>query len=75
MPLNRLAQFRDGHSKDETLPVIPFKEDVKPSTLAWHIRHQHPQEYSMLLNMDEEELNEVAKEMGRVGHPTEALRY
>jgi hypothetical protein len=58
---------RDGHSKDETLPVVSFKEDVKISTLAWHIQHQHPQDYDVLLNMDEEELKEVAKEMSRVG--------
>lgn len=57
----------DGHSRDESLPVIPFKVDVKPSTLAWHIQRQHPQEYNMLLGMNEEELGEVAKEMGRVG--------
>lgn len=59
-------QSRDSHSKDETLPVISFKEDVKPSTLAWHIQHQHPLDYDVLLNMEEGELKEVAKEMSRV---------
>jgi len=57
----------DGHSKDETRPVISFNEDVKLSTLAWHIKNQHPQDYDVLLNMDEEELKEVANEMNRVG--------
>jgi hypothetical protein len=47
--------------------VISFKEDIKLSTLAWHVQHQHPQDYSVLLSMAEEELSEVAKEMGRVG--------
>jgi len=56
-----------GRSKDETLPVVSFQEDVKPSTLAWHIQHKHPQDYRVLLNMGEEELSEVAKEMSRVG--------
>lgn len=47
--------------------MISFKEDVKISTLVWHIQHQHPQDYYVLLNMAEDELNEVAKEMSRVG--------
>lgn len=57
----------DGHSKDETLPVASFRDDTKPSMLAWHIQRQHPREYHMLLGMEEEELREVAKEMSRVG--------
>jgi len=57
----------DGRSKDETLPVISFKEDVKLSTLALHIQHQHPQDYDVLLGMAGDELSEVAKEMSRVG--------
>jgi len=56
-----------SHSNNETLPVTSFKEDVKLSTLTWHIQHQHPQDYSVLLTMGEEELGEVAKEMSRVG--------
>jgi len=48
--------------------VISFKEDVKLSTLESHIQHQHPQDYHLLLGMAEEELNEVAKEMSRVGN-------
>jgi len=59
-----------GRSKDETLPVISFKEDVKLSTLVWHIQHQHPQDYGVLLSMAEDELSEVAKEMSRVGDGT-----
>lgn len=59
---------RDGHSKDETLPVVSFAEDVKLSTLAWHIQHQHPREYQLLLNMEEGDLREVAKEMSQVGN-------
>jgi len=47
--------------------VISFKEDVKLSTLVSHIQHQHPQDCRVLLSMAEEELNEVAKEMSRVG--------
>lgn len=67
-PLNHLSHPRDGHSKDETLLVASFKEDdAKPYILAWHIQHQHPREYDMLLDMEEGELREVAKEMSRVG--------
>ena len=47
--------------------MISFKEDVKLSTLAWHIQDQHPQDYDVLLSMAEGELSEVAKEMSRVG--------
>ena len=47
--------------------MISFKEDVKISTLVWHIQHQHPQEYSLLLSVAEEALSEVSKEMSRVG--------
>jgi len=47
--------------------VVSFKEDVKLSTLVWHIQRQHSQDYNVLLNMAEEELNEVVKEMSRVG--------
>jgi len=57
----------DGHSKDEALPVVSFKDDVKLSTLVRHIQHKHSQDYNVLLNMAEEELSEVAKEMSRVG--------
>jgi len=46
--------------------VISFEEDVKLPTLAWHIQHNHPRDYDVLLNMEEEELEEVAKEMSRV---------
>ncbi|KAF9782086.1 hypothetical protein BJ322DRAFT_1074243 [Thelephora terrestris] len=56
-----------AHSKDEALPVISFQEDVKPSALAWHIQHKHPQDCSVLLNMEEDELSQVATEMSRVG--------
>jgi len=48
--------------------VISFKEDVKLSTLESHIQHQHPQDYHVLLGMAEEELNEVVREMSRVGN-------
>lgn len=61
-----IGRGRDGHSRDETLPVISFGEDIKPSTLAWHIQRKHPQEYDVLLGMGEEELKEVAEEMSRV---------
>jgi len=64
--VDHLPGPRDVHSKDETLPVISFKEDVKLSMLAWHIQRQHPQDYNVLLNMAEDELSEVAKEMSRV---------
>ena len=47
--------------------MVSFKEDVKLSTLAWHIQHQHPQDYHVLLSMADEELSEVAKEMSLVG--------
>jgi len=56
----------DSRSKDGATAVISFKEDVKLSILAWHIQHQHPQDYDVLLSMAEEELSEVAKEMSRV---------
>jgi len=57
----------DRRSKGETLPVISFEEDVKLSTLVWHVQHQHLQDYGVLLSMAEEELSEVAKEMSQVG--------
>lgn len=46
--------------------MISFKEDVEPYTLALHIQHKHPRDYDVLLNMGEEELTEVAKEMNQV---------
>ena len=68
--LNHLPRPRDNHSKGGTLPVVSFKEDVKLSTLTWHIQHQHPQDYNVLVNMTEGELSEVAQEMSRVGDAT-----
>ena len=61
-----LPRPRDGHSKGKTPQITSFKEDVKLSTLAWHIQHEHPVEYQTLLSMGEEELSEVAEEMSRV---------
>lgn len=47
--------------------MTSFKEDVKLSTLTWHIQRRHPKDYNLLLGMAEEKLNEVSKEMSRVG--------
>lgn len=66
-PLNHLSRPRDARSKNETLPVMSFKEGTKVATLVWHIQHQHPQDYDVLLSMAEEELNELSKEISRVG--------
>jgi len=63
---NRMLCRLCVRSKDGAMAVISFNEDVKLSTLAWHIQHQHPQDYDVLLSMAEEELSEVAKEMSRV---------